>query len=126
MGSRPASVAPTVVPSARVTVIFSSRWIVWCAVTTIPGRQMTPLDGMRRRAWMATIDGEALATAPARSSESVWSTVLEAGADAESDMGKPRTGSGAVAPGDAGQCASRVRSRLSGVWLSVPRTFGRA
>ncbi len=39
LASRPASLAGTVVPSGRVTVMSSSRSTVWSEVTTTPGRQ---------------------------------------------------------------------------------------
>jgi hypothetical protein len=52
-------------------VMSSSRWIVWCAATMMPGRQWMPLAGMRRRAWIATTDCPARSTAPARSLERI-------------------------------------------------------
>jgi hypothetical protein len=55
---------------------------VWLALTTMPSRQMIPLDGMRRRAWIATIDLLAVSTAAASCDDSSESalTALDAAA----------------------------------------------
>src|SRR5690348_7267394 len=69
-GSRPTRVAGWLRPSGVSTVRPSSARTVCSAVTTMPGRQWMPVDGSRRRAWTATIDGAMRSTAPASSFES--------------------------------------------------------
>src|SRR5258705_530023 len=69
-GSRPTRAAGRERPSAASTVMPSSIRTVWSAVTTMPARQWIPVDGRRRRACTATMDGAARSTAPARSFES--------------------------------------------------------
>ena len=73
--SRPASVASTFVPSGSVTLISSSRRTAWSAVTMMFGRQSTPLEPSRWRAWTSTVDAPARSTALARSLESAVSAV---------------------------------------------------
>jgi hypothetical protein len=58
-------VALTDSPSASVTEISPSLRTVWLALTITPSRQMMPLDGIRRRAWIATMDLPADSTAAA-------------------------------------------------------------
>src|SRR5574341_779825 len=74
--SRPATRAGISVPSARVTVISSSRSITWSAVRMRSAAYAIPLAGMRRRAFTSTVALPVFSAASASASESSTNTFL--------------------------------------------------
>jgi hypothetical protein len=75
-GSRPATRAESVRPSGAVSATSRSGSTVWFAVTTIPGRQCTPVDGSRGRPCTATTEAAARSTAPASALERSITVVI--------------------------------------------------
>ena len=63
--------------------ISPSLRTVWLALTTTPSRQMIPLDGIRRRALIATIEFPAVCTAEASCEDSSESALPAPDADAD-------------------------------------------
>jgi hypothetical protein len=61
----------------------SSFFTVWLALTITPLRHTMPLDGMRRRAWIATTELPAVATAAASWEDSSASALWEDGDDGD-------------------------------------------